>query len=114
MRFYLGILAFAVALGVAAQGQYELPAPLAPPPPSIQLAGGMMGFSVTGPGGGQLITLIDSNQKVMSVYHIDSQTGQITLRSVRRLIFDFAIEEFNATEPLPADIRQMLGRKSSN
>ncbi len=111
MRLLLGICAVFVVSSMVATGQNGFPPEVYAPLPVPQRAGELIGFSSNGPDGSQLITLVDASQRVMTVYHVDSQTGQITLRSVRRLTFDFAIEEYNAQPPLPADIRQMLGRR---
>jgi hypothetical protein len=38
--------------------------------------------------------------------HINSTTGDIQLKSVRRMDVDFALEEFNLSEPTPLTIRK--------
>ncbi len=114
MRLFLMISLVFATFSLAATAQNGLVQEPFVQLPAPQQKGDLLGFSNATAEGGQLITLIDASQKVMSVYHVDSQSGQITLRSVRRLAFDFAIEEFNANPPLPADIRQMLGRRPPN
>ncbi len=42
----------------------------------------------------QQIVLVDTNTKTMSVYHIAPDTGIISLKSVRRMDADFALDEF--------------------
>jgi anti-sigma-K factor RskA len=56
----------------------------------------------------QQITVIDPATRVMGVYHIDLATGEVTLKSVRRIHWDLQMNEFNATHPLPGEIRSMV------
>jgi hypothetical protein len=59
----------------------------------------------------QQVTLIDKARQVMSVYHLDAKTGQITLRSIRCFRWDLEMDEFNGAEPSPAQIRSLIGSK---
>ena len=61
--------------------------------------------------GRQQITLVDPKARVMSVYHIDRSTGEITLKSVRNVHWDLLMEEFNGTSPSPRDIRALLDQR---
>lgn len=65
---------------------------------------------VPGPadGKGQLITVIDSRQRVMSVYRIDAADGKISLRSVRNIHWDLQMSYYNCENPLPPEIRAGL------
>lgn len=56
----------------------------------------------------QQITVIDPATRVLGVYHIDLTTGEVTLKSVRRIHWDLLMNEFNATHPLPGEIRSMV------
>lgn len=56
----------------------------------------------------QQIAVIDPQQRVMSVYHVELKTGKIELKSVRNITWDMRIEQFNSTEPLPEQIRSLL------
>jgi hypothetical protein len=58
----------------------------------------------------QVVTVIDSRQRVMAVYHVDRGTGQITPKSVRNFTWDLQMIEFNSGDPLPQDIRSGLQR----
>jgi hypothetical protein len=60
-------------------------------------------------GGPQAIVVVDPDQRVLAVYHVDKTTGEITLRSVRNITWDLQMLEFNSGEPLPQDIRKMRG-----
>jgi predicted methyltransferase len=55
----------------------------------------------------QVVTVIDSDERVMAVYHVDRSTGEITLKSVRNMTWDLQMLEFNSGEPLPQEIRDM-------
>jgi len=57
---------------------------------------------------GQLLTVIDPKQRVMSVYHIELPSGRIALRSVRNIRWDLQMTEFNGQSPLPQEIRALL------
>lgn len=58
----------------------------------------------------QVVTVVDSRERVMSVYHVDRASGQITLKSVRNITWDLQMVEFNSGDPLPQDIRSGLPR----
>lgn len=77
-------------------------------PATLIQAGDMIGFSRELGDGVQAITIINASRRWMAVYHIDS-SGQIRLTSSRPLDADFTIQ-FNATAPLPEDIRRLQGK----
>ncbi len=76
--------------------------------PSLAAANDMIGFTRELATGNQAITLINASRKWMAVYHVD-QAGQIHLVSSRPLDADFSFQ-FNATAPLPEEIRRLQGR----
>ncbi len=80
---------------------------MVPAGPSLASAGDMIGFSRELAGGSQSITLISASRKWMVVYHVD-QAGLIRLVSSRPLDADFSFQ-FNATAPLPDEIRRLQG-----
>ena len=55
-----------------------------------------------------VVTVIDTSQRTMAVYHIDRATGEITLKSVRNFTWDLQMKDFNTGKPLPQDIRSGL------
>jgi len=75
--------------------------------PSLAAAGDTIGFSRELAGGSQAITLINTTRRWMAVYHVD-QAGQIRLISSRPIDADFSFQ-FNATAPLPDEIRRLQG-----
>ena len=52
--------------------------------------------------------VIDQQTKVLAIYHIDTSTGMVTLRSTRTLGYDLQLEDFNATDPRPTALKNML------
>lgn len=73
--------------------------------------GQLIAFTSGGEAGPQQIVLIDTQSRVISVYHIDRGTGEIALRSVRNARWDSQIEQFNCANPLPGEIRAILENK---
>ena len=80
------------------------------PPAMAAEAGDLMGFVNPNAVGGQQVTIVNASRSTMLVYHVNSETGQITLQSSRRLTWDFSLDQYNATTPLPTEIRQMVER----
>ena len=56
---------------------------------------------------GQLFTIVDPRNRAISVYHVDSATGKIALRSVRNIHWDLQITSLNNESSLPQQIRSM-------
>lgn len=96
------------APGVPPQPVLLQPVSSAGRPPQLTTAGDMIGFSRELGDGVQAITLINASQRWMAVYHIDAD-GKIRLASSRPLEADFTIQ-FNATSPLPDEIRRLQGK----
>jgi hypothetical protein len=59
----------------------------------------------------QMLTVIDPRQQVLGVYHIDTASGKIALKSVRNIHWDLQIDHLNTEEPLPQQIRAMWEQK---
>lgn len=57
------------------------------------------------PTGTQQIIVMDSAQRSLAVYHVDG--GNLQLRSVRSMVWDLRMEEFNGTPPLPSELRRV-------
>lgn len=60
--------------------------------------------------GTQQVVVVDTRQQSMAVYHVSGATGKIELKSVRKIQMDLAIEQFNASEPLPSEMRLLNPR----
>lgn len=54
------------------------------------------------------LTVIDTRQRVVAVYHQDRISGELVLKSVRNITWDLQLIEFNSGKPLPQDIRSGL------
>jgi hypothetical protein len=59
----------------------------------------------------QQMLLIDPRQRVMGVYQIDANTGEIALKSVRNFNWDMQLSEFNSASPLPREIRSLVDQR---
>jgi hypothetical protein len=58
--------------------------------------------------GQQLIVLLDPRRQTLGSYQVNALTGQIALRSVRKIRWDLELDEFNGTEPSPEKIQALL------
>jgi len=56
----------------------------------------------------QLLLVVDPLQRVLAVYHVDTATGIVTLRSTRTLAYDLQLEDFNAADPKPGALKKMM------
>lgn len=61
--------------------------------------------------GRQQVTVVDPRRQVMAVYHIDRNSGSITLRSVRNVQWDLVMEDFNSGNPTPREIRSIADQR---
>lgn len=57
-----------------------------------------------------MLTIVDPQLRTIGVYHINGDTGEIHLKSVRNFSADLQIDQFNSNSPLPKEIREGLGR----
>ena len=56
------------------------------------------------------VIVIDPVQRVMAVYHIGRDTGEITPKSVRNMTWDLEMIEFNSDDPSPNDLEKAQQR----
>ncbi|MFO1064273.1 MAG: hypothetical protein U0892_10450 [Pirellulales bacterium] len=77
--------------------------------PTPQVAGSSQQqvLSVLLPSGVQQIVVVDQAAQTMATYHIEPTAGKIRLMSVRNIRLDMQLVEFNASSPLPSEMRQM-------
>lgn len=59
----------------------------------------------------QQVTVISPETQTLAVYHIDLSNGAVTLKSVRNIHWDLQLNDFNATIPLPGEIRSSLEQR---
>ena len=58
-----------------------------------------------------MLTVVDPRRRVISVYHIETATGKIALKSVRDIQWDLQITDLNNENPLPQEIRSLLEQR---
>ena len=63
--------------------------------------------------GRQMLLVINTETNILAVYHIETGSGEISLRSTRAIGYDLQLEDFNAKDPKPAAIKKMLRIDSS-
>ncbi len=56
--------------------------------------------------GMQQLVVLDQNMRSLAVYHVDP-TGNLQLRSVRTLVWDLRMEEFNGQAPTPSELKRI-------
>ncbi len=91
--------------GVAAVPTPAIPVPAAVTGTELIVVPTVLGDKV------QMLTIIDPRQRVLGVYHIDTATGKISLKSVRNIHWDLQIDHLNTDEPLPQQIRSVWEQK---
>jgi len=101
------VLGIAAAAGAGRGWLYAQAPQLAP----ISQGNGLIALTATGAEGRQQITLVDPQQRVICVYHVDPERGELALRSVRNVRWDLLLETFNGASPAPEEIRSLLEAK---
>ena len=71
----------------------------------------LIALSFDGGEGRQQVTLIDPRTRVMAVYHVDRTSGSLALKSVRNVVWDLQMEEFNTSNPTPREIRPLTQQR---
>lgn len=72
---------------------------------------GLIAIKLEGNATSNQIALVDPKQKVISVYGIDRTSGEIKLKSVRKVEWDLQLDEFNGKQPSPREIRSNVERQ---
>ncbi len=117
-KMVLGVL-IGAGLMIAVTGAPELGVVhaqrVAPQPPirsGVEPSSGAL-FALPGPTSpnGQLFVVVDPKQRVMGVYHVETATGKIALRSVRQIHWDLQMTGHNTEHPLPQEIRSLLEQR---
>ena len=110
--FFGSLLAVVVALFTAAVANAVRPTRAeAAPAAKRGEASSLIAFQVPAAEGRQQLTLIDADKRVVSIYHIDPKSGEISLKSVRDINWDLQMTEFNGASPLPREIRSLVEQK---
>ncbi len=80
-------------------------------PPAVQRPAGfndgLIALSETVDGRYQQVTVIDPLSRTMCVYHIELASGEIALRSVRKIHWDMQMTDFNGTKPLAQEVKTL-------
>lgn len=56
----------------------------------------------------RILIVVDSGSRRAAVYHVDVATGSLTLKSARDISWDLMLDDFNAQEPRPAALRNLI------
>lgn len=72
---------------------------------------GLIAIKLEGNANSNQIALVDPKGKVISVYGIDRDSGEIELSSVRKVEWDLQLDEFNGKQPTPREIRSNVERR---
>jgi hypothetical protein len=97
-----------VATGVIAfaqNGGAQIPAAAARQ--SAGASDGLIALSETVDRSFQQVTIIDPRTQTMCVYHIEFSSGQISLRSVRKIQWDLRMTDYNGTKPLAQEVKAL-------
>jgi hypothetical protein len=106
-------------LGVSVLASLVIAALVAAMAPSVTSAqrtapsggGGLIALATAAGEGCQQVTVIDPDMRSLGVYHVDLATGEVTLKSVRNIKWDLEMIEFNATQPLPREVRSIIDQQ---
>jgi hypothetical protein len=102
-----GLLAFQSAvLSQFGDGPQREPRATAIAPAHVAASGDTMMASAILSNGQQQMVVLDQAKRTMATYHIDSHSGDIQLKSVRKIDADLMLQEFNLSEPTPTTIRK--------
>ncbi len=108
----LGIMAWtALASGPVGSGGSAPGGATTPGCASQAGAGGLIALACQAGDHRQQLTVVDPSTKVVGVYHIDTATGDIVLKSVRNIHWDLQMVEFNGASPSPREIRTLLEQR---
>ena len=54
--------------------------------------------------------VVDPVKRVLAVYHVDQDSGEIKPKSIRNLTWDLGMIEFNSNDPSPSDLEKAQQR----
>jgi hypothetical protein len=58
--------------------------------------------------GRRLLVVVDPATRHAAVYHLDTTTGSLSLKSTRDITWDLMVDDFNAQEPRPAALKRLI------
>jgi hypothetical protein len=74
--------------------------------PTLTASSSLQVVSSVNANGVQQLVVVDQSLRSLAVYHVDI-TGNVQLRSVRSLIWDLRMEEFNGQAPTPSELKRV-------
>jgi hypothetical protein len=111
MRFWFvgALLGASLVIGAMAGRSSSEPAYSPPTDLPLRASGSELFTHVTATDGQPLmVTVVDPRQRVMAVYQVDRNSGEITPKSVRNFTWDLQMTNWNTGKPQPQDIRNSL------
>jgi hypothetical protein len=81
-------------------------------PPAASQSSGLITHHLAGGATGDHLVVIDPVTKVIAVYRIHKEHGEVKLASVRRIDADLQVLSFNTDAPLPHEVRAGLERQA--
>jgi hypothetical protein len=103
----IGIVAAVAGGAGGVGGEPSAPAPTMPSA-SYRAGDGLIVVPFGMADKGVMLSVIDPQQRMMSVYQLNPTTGKIALKSARNLRWDLQVDYFNNEPPLPQEIRSMI------
>ncbi len=79
--------------------------------PAIGGADGLISHHLPGGPTGDHLVVIDPVRRIMAVYRVHRERGEIELASVRQMQWDMQLDSYKGEGPLPAEIRAGLERQ---
>jgi len=79
--------------------------------PPMAVSTGLITHVVPSPDRPTRIIVVDPAQRRIAVYFVSSEGGKIQLKSVRNIVGDLSLQEFNSGDPSPRDIQKLQQRK---
>ena len=69
---------------------------------------GLIALHLDGSESSDAVALIDTKTRVMSVYHVERQSGEVHLKSVRNVTWDLQLDEYNGVSPSPKEVKSLV------
>lgn len=98
------------AFGYAVQPSQDDSRPFQSPLHQIAAEDGVIAVNLGGTDTHQQLGLIETKRRVISIYHVHRETGEISLQSVRNATWDLQLDEFNSSGLPPIEIRDLTNR----
>lgn len=71
---------------------------------------GLIAIDLAGNDQQDQIAVIDPKVRSLGIYQVDRKTGEIVLKSVRKIHWDLQLDEYNGSKPIVRDIRSTVER----